>query len=97
MLIIEDPVMFTLGGASWENCGALDDDPTCVQSTVLFSHAASNSGYQCLVWMLGMFSASGFSENVTAWQPLSARRLTSLAASSTSKRGSMPQGMNRPG
>ena len=66
MLMIDEPVMFTLGGASSENSGARDDEPTCVHSTVLFSHAASNSGYQCLVWMLGMFSASGFSEKVTA-------------------------------
>ena len=66
MLIIDEPVMLTLGGASWENIGDLDDEPTWVHSTVLFSHAASNSGYQCLVWMLGMFNASGFSENVTA-------------------------------
>jgi hypothetical protein len=49
MLIIDEAVIDTLGGASNDIIGDLDDDPTCVHNTVLFSHAASNSGYQCLV------------------------------------------------
>ena len=97
MLIIDDAVICTLGGASVDTCGDRDAEPTCVHSTVLFSQTASNNGYQYLVWMLGICNASGFSENVTAWQPLSASRLTSLAASATSYNGKMPQGMKRPG
>jgi len=47
--------------------------------------------------MLGMLRASGFSENVTAWQPLAAMRRISFAASSASNSGRIPHGMNRPG
>jgi hypothetical protein len=49
MLIIDEAVIATLGGASSDIIGDLDDEPTWVHNTVLFSHAASNSGYQCLV------------------------------------------------
>lgn len=49
MLIIDDAVICTLGGASVDTCGEREAEPTCVHSTVLFSHAASNSGYQYLV------------------------------------------------
>ena len=98
MLIIDDAVICdTRAARPATTIGDRDDEPTWVHSTVLFSHAASNSGYQCLVWMLGISSASGFSENVTAWQPLSASRLISLAASATSNSGRIPHGMNRPG
>src|SRR6516225_10029626 len=97
MLIIDDAVIITLGGASIDTWGDRDAEPTWVHSSVLFSQTASNSGYQYLVWMLGICNASGFSENVTAWQPLSASLLTSLAASTTSYSGRMPHGMNRPG
>src|SRR6202000_842871 len=97
MLIIDDAVIWTLGGASVDTCGDRDAEPTWVHNTVWFSQTDSNSGDQYLVCMLGICNASGFSENVTAWQPLSASRLTSLAASATSKSGKMPHGMNRPG
>jgi hypothetical protein len=66
MLEIDEPVIITDGGASRENIGVLDDEPTWVQSTVLLSQAAANIGYQWSVWILGIWSASGFSENVTA-------------------------------
>jgi hypothetical protein len=49
MLIIEDAVIATLGGASSEVIADLEEEPTWVHNTVLFSHAASNIGYQCLV------------------------------------------------
>jgi hypothetical protein len=46
MLIIDDAVMATLGGASDDTVALREDDPTCVHSTVLFSDAALNSGCQ---------------------------------------------------
>jgi hypothetical protein len=49
MLIIDDAVICTLGGASVDTCGDRDAEPTWVHSTVLFSHTASKSGYQYLV------------------------------------------------
>src|SRR5258707_15511973 len=49
MLIINDAVICTLGGASVDTCGDRDAEPTCVHSTVLFSQTASNNGYQYLV------------------------------------------------
>jgi hypothetical protein len=66
MLIIDEAVIATLGGASGDTAADRDEEPTCVHNTVLVSHTASNSGYQYLVWMLGICSAAGFSENVTA-------------------------------
>ena len=56
----------TLGGASRRRLRARDDEPTWQHNTVSVSHAAVNSGSQKSVWIDGMFSASGFSENVTA-------------------------------
>jgi hypothetical protein len=49
MLIIDDAVIATLGGASSDVIADRDDEPTWVHKTVLLSHAASNIGYQCLV------------------------------------------------
>jgi hypothetical protein len=49
MLIIDDAVIITLGGASVDTIGERDAEPTWVHSTVLFSHTDSNSGYQYLV------------------------------------------------
>src|SRR5690349_24040967 len=66
--------MVTLGGASVDVCAPRDADPTWQQSTVSVSHAAVNTGSQKSVWIDGMFSASGFSENVTAWTPLAESR-----------------------
>src|ERR671924_615517 len=95
--IVDDEFIFTLAGASAAAGAERDDDPTWQHRTVPESHAAEKSGSHSPEWIDGMFSASGFSENVTAWHPLSASRRTSAAAFSTSNSGRMPQGMNRPG
>ncbi len=89
--------MVTLGGASVDTCAPREEDPTCVQSTVSVSHAAVKTGSQKSVWIDGMFSASGFSENVTACTPLAESRWISPAASSASHMGRIPQGMKRSG
>ena len=72
-------------------------NPTWQHNTVSVSHAAVNTGSQKSVWIDGIFSASGFSENVTACTPLAERRWISPAASSASHIGRMPHGMNRSG
>ena len=46
MLIIDDAVIITLGGASVDTIGDRDAEPTWVHNTVLFSQTASKSGYQ---------------------------------------------------
>ncbi len=89
--------MATPAGASLELIALRDDEPRWQHSTVPVSQQAANNGSHPPEWIDGMLSASGFSLNVTAWQPLEARRCTSLAASSTSNSGRTPQGMNRPG
>src|SRR2546429_2829986 len=97
MVITGDSIILTLDGASLDVFAMRDDDPTWQHSTVPSSEQAPNNGSQYPEWIEAILRASGFSENVTAWQPLVARRRTSLAARSTSKRGRIPQGMNRPG
>jgi len=89
--------MATPAGASTEVAALFDDEPRWQAMTVPVSQHAAKSGSHSPEWIDGMFSAAGFSEKVTAWQPFSARRWTSLAASWTSNSGRMPQGMNRPG
>src|SRR6185437_2309153 len=93
----EDRLMPTDGGASGVVEADLEEDPTWQQSTVPSSEQAAKSGSQWPEWMEGMRSAAGFSEKVTAWQPLAANRCTSSDALSTSKSGRIPQGMNRSG
>src|ERR1700737_3539555 len=87
----------TGGGASGAVDALLDDEPTWQHSTVPTSEHAAKSGSHASVGMLGTPSPAGSSENVTAWQPFSARRRTSRAASSGSNSGSIPHGMNRSG
>ena len=60
------------------------------------AHAANN-GSQYPEWIDAILRASGFSENVTAWQPLAAMRLTSLDISSGLQIGGIDSGMKRPG
>src|SRR6516165_10346061 len=93
----DDRLMPTDGGASGVVDADFEEDPTWQHSTVPSSEQAAKSGSQWPEWMDGMRSAAGFSENVTAWHPLEARRCTSSAALSTSKSGRSPQGMNRSG
>src|SRR5581483_4291912 len=95
--MVDDRFIGTGGGASGVVDADFDDEPTWQHSTVPVSQHAANNGSHASVWMLGMPSPTGFSENVTAWQPIAARRWISFAASSTSKSGRMPHGMNRSG
>src|SRR5262245_26551161 len=97
MLMADDRFIGTGGGASGAVDALFDDEPTWQHSTVPVSEQAANSGSHALVWMLGMPSPAGFSENVTAWQPLASSLRTSAAASPTSNRGRIPHGMNRSG
>src|SRR3954447_17815665 len=93
--MVDDKLIGTGAGASGEVDADFDDDPTWQHSTVPVSQHAANNGSHAVVWMLGMPSPAGFSENVTAWQPLRASRCTSAAASCTSNSGRMPHGMKR--
>src|SRR5579862_6480067 len=93
----DDVATPTLGGASGDTGGTTDEENTWQHSTVPTSHAAAKTGSQNPEWMLGILSASGRSENETAWQPLPAKRLISSAAASASHIGSRPHGMNRSG
>src|SRR5256714_2412353 len=97
MLIADDRFIGTGGGASGAVDALFDEDPTWQHSTVPVSAHAANNGSHASVWMLGMPRPAGFSENVTAWQPLPASRVTSSAASSTSNNGKIPHGMKRSG
>src|SRR5215471_13441168 len=87
----------TGAGASGDVDALLDEDPTWQHNTVPVSVHAANNGSHASVWMLGIPSPAGFSENVTAWQPFAASRCTSRAASCTSNNGRIPHGMNRSG
>src|SRR5580693_8256070 len=93
----EDRLMPTDGGASGVVEADFEEEPTWQHSTVPSSEQAPKRGSQWPEWMEGMWRAAGFSENVTAWHPFAAKRLTSAAALSTAKSGRMPQGMNRSG
>src|SRR5688572_33249106 len=83
--IAEEMLIATGGGASAVVPTDFDDEPTWQHSTVPVSEQAANSGSHASVWILGMPRPAGFSENVIAWHPLSARRCTSFAASSRSE------------
>ena len=74
-----------------------DDEPMCRHTTVPSSAQAVQKGSQWSLWKLGQPSLAGFSEKVTAWQPLAATRRTSAAASSGSQMTGRREGMKRPG
>ena len=84
-------------GASMAVMTVSDDEPMCTQMTVLTSSHARRNGSQWSLCQLGKPSFSGFSENVTAWQPFSAMRRTSAAISSASQSGGIDSGIIRPG
>ena len=90
-------VMSTSIGASGAVTTSDDDEPMCRHTIVPSSEHACQNGSQCSSWKLGSFSFSGFSENVTAWQPFAAMRRTSAAISSGSQIGGIISGMKRPG
>src|SRR4051812_47765310 len=75
-LIADARLIATLGGASDDDIAlALRlADPTWQHSTVPSSLAAPNNRSHAPEWIVGMCNASGFSLNVTAWQPLPASR-----------------------
>ena len=87
----------TLIGASIEVIVSSEDEPMCRHTTVPVSDTACQNGSQCSLWKLGQPSFSGFSENVTARQPLAATRCTSAAIASGSQIAGRASGMNRPG
>ena len=62
-----------------------EDEPMCRHTTVPSSEQACQNGSQWSLWTLGQPSLEGFSEKVTAWQPLAATRRTSAAMSSGSQ------------
>src|SRR5580658_7673614 len=96
-MFMGDKVMRTSKGESGEGMTISDDEPMCMQTTVPSSEQAFQKGSQWSEWTLGQPSLEGFSEKVTAWQPLAATRRTSAAMSSGSQMAGIDRGMNRPG
>src|ERR1700722_18575560 len=84
-------------GASGAVTTKEDDDPMWRQTMVPSSEQADQKGSQWSEWNEGSLSLAGFSEKVTAWQPLSATLRTSSAIASGSQMGGRDNGMNRPG
>src|SRR3954468_1761684 len=84
-------------GASGEVMTSSDDDPMCRQTTTPSSLHACQKGFQWSVWKLGQPSFDGFSEKVTACDPMRAVRRTSSASTCGSQIAGNEQGMNRPG
>ena len=80
-------------GASLDEAGSDDDDPTCMHTVVPVASHAANIGSQCPVWMLGRFRRVGNSEKHTARTPRAALRSISFAASCVSQSGMMQHGM----
>src|SRR5690242_10123630 len=80
-------------GASAEENGSVDDEPTCMHSTVPVSLQACNIGSQYPVWTLGRSSFVGSSEKHTARTPRAALRSISFAASCTFHNGMIASGM----
>ena len=66
-------------GASAAVITSLLDDPMCMQTIVPSSEHACQNGSQWSECRLGRPSGSGFSGNVTAWQPFFATRRISAA------------------
>src|SRR5262245_42909593 len=86
----------TPGGASFDEKGSLDEEPTCMHTVVPVSLHAANIGSQWPVWMLGRSRRVGNSEKHTARTPRAALRSISFTASSTSHSGMMQSGMLTP-
>src|ERR1700728_2928191 len=68
-MLIGCKLIMTSIGASTEVIRIWDEDPRCMQTTVPSSAQAAQKGSQCSLWSEGQPSFSGFSEQVTAWQP----------------------------
>src|SRR5689334_17521194 len=96
-MFIGDNVMSTSIGASSAVITIFDEEPMCTFTTVPSSSQVAKNLSQCPEWMLGCPRCTGFSENVTAKQPLSATRRTSADILSTSHIIGSASGMKRPG
>src|SRR5689334_6151640 len=96
-MLIGESVINTSIGASGEVIIIFDDEPMCTFTTVPSSSQVAKNLFQWPEWMLGKPRCTGFSENVTAKQPLSATRRTSAAILSTSHIIGSASGMKRPG
>src|SRR5689334_6090446 len=96
MELLNATMLPTPGGASRDENGSVDDEPTCIQTVVPVSLQAWNIGSQWPVCTLGKSRRVGSSEKHTARTPRAALRLISSAASSTSQRGMMHSGMFTP-
>ncbi len=84
-----------MNGASGEMAGRVDDEPTCMHTTISRSFAAAITGSQnpSGSWMVGRPSGAGFSEKQNAVEPFAAHRSISLAASVGSHIGMSVIGM----
>src|SRR5207244_6362285 len=90
-------VSVTSTGDSTDVIGISDDEPMWKQTIVPSSaHAAQNGSHHSLC-KLGKPVFSGFSENVNAWQPFVAMRLTSATVAYLSQTGGIGRGMNAHG
>ncbi len=97
-MFMGDRVMSTSKGASGEVMTISEDEPMCMQTTVPSSLHGRPEGVPVVACGRSASpSFDGFSEKVTAWQPLAATRRTSAAMSSGSQMAGMDRGMNRPG
>src|SRR6516225_7619761 len=96
-MLIGCRLIITSIGALMEVMRICDDEPRCMHTTVPSSAQAVQKGSQWSECSEGHPSFSGFSENVTAWQPFLATRCTSSAPSSGSQMTGMDRGMERPG
>src|SRR6516162_5051856 len=70
-MLIGESVISTSMGASSAVITIFDDEPMCTFTTVPSSSQAAKNLSQWPEWMLGYPRCTGFSENVTAKQPLS--------------------------
>jgi hypothetical protein len=75
----------------------LEEDPTCIETTIPVSSQARSIGSQWSVWIDGRPSLVGFSEKATDLAPRAAVRSISAAAAAGSQSGMIIIGMNRPG
>ena len=89
-------VRLAMNGASWAICGSVDDEPTCMHTTISRSLAAAHDRAPSSRRRRGSSGrprGSGFSEKAKAVTPLAAIRSISLAASGGSHIGISISGM----
>src|SRR3954451_13821079 len=96
MLLLNATMPPTPAGASFDENGSGDDEPTCMHNVVPVSLHVCNIASQYPVCTLGRSSRVGSSEKHTARTPRAALRSISVAASSTSQSGMMQSGRLTP-